>query len=48
MALKSLGVDAQLVVYPGQFHGISRPSFVLDRYQRYLGWYDKYLRPITP
>ena len=48
MALKSLGVDAQLVVYPGQFHGISRPSFVLDRYQRYLGWYDKYLRPVTP
>ncbi|HMN08104.1 MAG TPA: S9 family peptidase [Gemmatimonadaceae bacterium] len=47
-ALKSLGVDAQLIVYPGQFHGITRPSFVLDRYQRYLGWYEKYLRPPTP
>lgn len=47
-ALKSLGVPTQLVVYPGQFHGISRPSFVKDRYDRYLGWYDKYLMPITP
>jgi dipeptidyl aminopeptidase/acylaminoacyl peptidase len=27
-ALRSLGVPTQLVVYPGQFHGISRPSFV--------------------
>ncbi len=48
MALKSLGIDTQLVVYPGQFHGISRPSFVRDRYERYLAWYDKYLRPVTP
>jgi len=48
MALKSQGIDTQLVVYPGQFHGIARPSFVLDRYQRYLAWYDKYLRPVTP
>ncbi|MEP7382935.1 MAG: S9 family peptidase [Gemmatimonadota bacterium] len=47
-ALKSLGVDTQLIVYPGQFHGITRPSFVRDRYERYLGWYDKYLRPVTP
>lgn len=47
-ALKSLGVPTQLVVYPGQFHGISRPSFVKDRYDRYLGWYGKYLMPITP
>jgi len=47
-ALKSLGVPTQLVVYPGQFHGISRPSFVKDRYDRYLGWYDKYIMPITP
>jgi len=24
-ALRSLGVPTQLVVYPGQFHGITRP-----------------------
>lgn len=47
-ALKSLGVPTQLIVYPGQFHGISRPSFVRDRYDRYLAWYDKYLAVVTP
>ena len=47
-ALKSLGVDTQLIVYPGQFHGLTRPSFLRDRYERYLGWYEKYLRPVTP
>jgi dipeptidyl aminopeptidase/acylaminoacyl peptidase len=43
-ALRSLGVDAQLVVYPNQFHGITVPSYKVDRYQRYLDWYAKYLR----
>ena len=41
-ALKSLGVDTQLVIYPNEFHGISRPSYVRDRLERYLAWYDKY------
>jgi dipeptidyl aminopeptidase/acylaminoacyl peptidase len=47
-ALKSLGVPTQLVIYPGQFHGISRPSFVKDRYDRYLEWYGTHLIGITP
>lgn len=47
-ALQSLGVPSQLVVYPGQFHGISRPSFVKDRYERYLAWYARYLAVVTP
>lgn len=47
-ALKSLGVETRLVVYPGQFHGISRPSYVRDRYERYLDWYERFLRPVTP
>ncbi|WP_260735969.1 S9 family peptidase [Tunturiibacter lichenicola] len=42
-ALKSVGTTAELVVYPGQFHGFTRPSFVRDRYQRWFAWYDKYL-----
>ena len=33
-ALKTLGVPTQLIVYPGERHGISRPSFVKDRYER--------------
>jgi dipeptidyl aminopeptidase/acylaminoacyl peptidase len=44
-ALKSLGVDTQLVIYPGQFHGLSIPSYERDRLQRYLNWFNKYLQP---
>ena len=43
-ALKSLGVPTELVVYPGQFHGFTRPSFIRDRYERWLVWWDKYLK----
>jgi dipeptidyl aminopeptidase/acylaminoacyl peptidase len=44
-ALKSLGVDTQLVIYPSQYHGITIPSYKVDRLQRYVDWYDKYLMP---
>ncbi|WP_235727365.1 S9 family peptidase [Hymenobacter siberiensis] len=44
-ALKSLNVPTQLVIYPGQFHGITTPSYVKDRYARYLAWYQQYLMP---
>ena len=44
-ALRSLGVPAQLIVYPGQNHGIARPSYQKDRMERYLAWYAKYLKP---
>ena len=47
-ALRSLGIDTQLVIYPNEFHGIQRPSYVRDRYERYLAWYDKYLKPKAP
>ncbi|HMA52890.1 MAG TPA: S9 family peptidase, partial [Acidobacteriota bacterium] len=43
-ALKSLGIETQLVIYPGQFHGLSMPSYVRDRYERYLAWYDRFLK----
>jgi len=45
LALKSLGVPAEMVVYPGQFQGFARPSFIRDRYERWLAWWDKYLKP---
>lgn len=41
-ALKSRGIDSALIVYPGQFHGLKRPSFLKDRMERWLAWYDKY------
>jgi dipeptidyl aminopeptidase/acylaminoacyl peptidase len=47
-ALRSLGVDTQLVIYPNENHGIQRPSYVRDRYERYVAWYDKYLKKAAP
>ena len=46
-ALKSLNVDTQLVIYPGQFHGLTTPSYQRDRLQRYVAWFDKYLKSKT-
>ncbi len=43
-ALKRRGVDTQLVVYPDEDHGIDRPSFRKDRWQRYVDWYDRTVR----
>jgi dipeptidyl aminopeptidase/acylaminoacyl peptidase len=47
-ALRSLGIDTQLIIYPNENHGIQRPSYVRDRYERYLGWYDKYVKKNPP
>lgn len=41
-ALKSIGIPTELVVYPGQFHGFTRPSYIKDRYERWLAWWQKY------
>jgi dipeptidyl aminopeptidase/acylaminoacyl peptidase len=46
-ALKTLGVPAQLVVYPGQHHVFTRPSFVLDLETRMADWLERYLAPPT-
>ena len=43
LALKKRGVDTQLVVYPGEYHGIDTPSHARDLYQRYLDWFAKRL-----
>jgi len=42
-ALRSLGVETKLVIYPGQFHGITTPSYKRDRLERYLDWYGRFL-----
>jgi dipeptidyl aminopeptidase/acylaminoacyl peptidase len=42
-ALKSLGVPTEFIIYPGQHHGIAVPSYQIDRYTRYLDWYQKYM-----
>lgn len=42
-ALRTLGVPTELVVYPGQIHYLTRPSFMVDLYTRYLEWMEQYL-----
>ena len=37
-------IDTQLIIYPNETHGIQRPSYQRDRMERYLAWYDKYLK----
>ena len=45
-ALRRMGVPTQLIVYPGQPHGLRIPSYQKDRLERYLAWYDKWLKGI--
>jgi dipeptidyl aminopeptidase/acylaminoacyl peptidase len=45
MALRDLGVPTELVIYPGEFHVFTRPSFIKDRADRYIAWFGKYLKP---
>jgi len=42
-AVRSIGVDTQLVIYPGQYHGFTRPSYLKDRLERWIAWFGKYL-----
>jgi dipeptidyl aminopeptidase/acylaminoacyl peptidase len=50
--LRSLHIPTELIVYPGQFHGFTRPSFIKDRYERWMAWYEHYVAgkdvPATP
>lgn len=43
-ALRSLGISTELVIYPGQFHDLKKPSYIIDRYKRYLDWYAKWIK----
>jgi dipeptidyl aminopeptidase/acylaminoacyl peptidase len=47
-ALRTLGVPTELIVYPGQYHLLTRPSYIKDRIRRYLDWYDRYLGASSP
>lgn len=53
-ALKSLGRETEMVVYPGDYHVFKTPSHIKDRLERDLAWYAHYVkgdgtpaRPIT-
>ena len=42
-ALKHLDIPTELIVYPGENHSFSTPSYNKDVLERYLAWYDKHL-----
>ena len=48
VALRTLGVPTELVVYPGQHHEIAVPSLYKDRWVRTIAWFDRYLKPGLP
>ena len=43
-ALKSLGRETELVVYPGEYHSFKTPSHIKDRLERNLSWYAHYVK----
>jgi dipeptidyl aminopeptidase/acylaminoacyl peptidase len=43
LALRRLGkADTLLVVYPGQSHTLSVPSYEKDKLERYVGWFERF------
>lgn len=46
--LKRQSVPVQLVIYPEQGHGLSVPSYQLDKLKRELQWFDHYLGSRQP
>jgi dipeptidyl aminopeptidase/acylaminoacyl peptidase len=42
-SLRTLGVPAQLVIYPGQHHVFTRPSFIKDLADRMSAWLDRFV-----
>jgi len=43
-ALRTLGVPTQLIVYPGEGHLFVNPENQVDRLDRTVAWFDKYLK----
>ena len=43
-ALRALGRQTELVVYPGEYHEFKAPSHLEDRLKRYLAWYAHYVK----
>jgi dipeptidyl aminopeptidase/acylaminoacyl peptidase len=47
-SLKRLGRTTELVVYPGEPHGLNKPTHMKDRLERYLAWYGQYVKGEAP
>jgi len=44
IALRDVGVDAVMVRYPREGHGVSEPKHVVDWIDRSIRWYEKYFK----
>lgn len=43
-ALRSLGIPTELIIYPNSNHGLVVPSYIKDRLERHIAWFNKYLK----
>ena len=43
LVLGRLGIPTKLIVYPGQGHSISVPSYEQHLYEQYFDWLDQYV-----
>jgi dipeptidyl aminopeptidase/acylaminoacyl peptidase len=43
-ALKHLGVETEMVLYPGEGHSPRNGSYNIDMFERILNWYDRLLK----
>jgi dipeptidyl aminopeptidase/acylaminoacyl peptidase len=47
-AMKRLGRETRLVVYPGEHHGIKRPSYQKHMYEQFVAWIDEHVKGAGP
>ncbi len=48
LALKTRGIPTRLIVYPGENHGLSVPSYLIHRMRSNIAWYDRWLKSARP
>lgn len=42
--MRRLGIETMLIIYPGEHHGLATPTYLKDRYDRYVAWFAHYLK----
>jgi dipeptidyl aminopeptidase/acylaminoacyl peptidase len=47
-AFKSAGITTRLIIYPGQYHGITRPSYRRHRLEQWAGWFNQHIKGEAP
>ena len=44
-ALVARGVEAELVVYPEEGHGVRQPQAIADEVTRMVAWFERFMPP---